>query len=193
MQGVDKIVSEIKSQAEKKANEIIYEANLQREIKLKEVQSRLELEKSRIHSMMSEEREDAIRRRMALSGPEIRMMELGEKRRLIDSAYEEAYKILRKATESEYCKLFERLLSSCAEDGEISVAATDASRFNEAWVEKVSKLTGKKMKLNGETFKSRGGLILHGKSVDVDLTLETLMEEVRQESERKITALLFEE
>lgn len=186
--GREDIVNTILSDAEKEAQEIIAQA----EAKAAAVRQTASDEAKRL--LDETQTETALRAKAIADGKaatarlDCAKILLAEKRGVLSSVYAHAYDRLLALGEKECVALFERLLKEYAEEGD-EVAISPKFRYRAA-LEKLSVLSAKKLTV--VTDKTvEGGMILHGKTADVDLTYGALLARDREEHQSEIAFEIF--
>lgn len=192
MNGSEKITSVITAEAKAAADGIISRADAAKAVKLENIKSGfVEAESARISSL-SREKEAIVARRLTVAGLDARMSSLALRRRVMDEAYARAYEKLAALPSGDYRALYARLLEKYATDGDaIAVAEDDKKRLDAKWLESAAKRIGKKLTLSSEAADGRYGIVIIGKSCEIDLTLSSLIGEVKTECETEVLTALF--
>lgn len=192
MQGIEAITAEILASAKSEAEETVKKAEDFRASRLTELKTRLETQKAELETRLAKEADDIVARRLTLAGLEVRMSRLGAKQSVVAETYGLALKKAAALDDPKYRVFYERLVSTAANDGDrVRVAAPDADRLDDAWLKGVSARSGKKLTLLAETFDARGGVIVESVGSETDLTLETLLSEIREHCESEVLSALF--
>ncbi|MBQ7227038.1 MAG: V-type ATP synthase subunit E [Clostridia bacterium] len=192
MQNAEKIISVILSEAKEEASSILANAEQARDKACAELSARLESENALKEKNAKVEAENVITRRLTVAGLDARMQTLSAKQAVISEAYELAFEKIKAVDKARYKALFAKLLASVAKAGdEIIVADSDKDVLDAKWLESVSVKLGKKLKLSSCALDAKGGLVVSGTEIETDLTLETLVAEVREKREAEVLAQLF--
>ena len=192
MNGKDAIIEKIRADARGKANSTLEEGakRAQETIAIALNDAKIYKEKNMAESYA--EREEILRRRETVANLEVKKLLLQAKKTVIDKAFEEAVTAIKK-DEKRYLALITRMLSY-AEDGDVVVIAkSDKTLVKKAFIEDEAKKAGKKVTVSATYGDFCGGLILSGKGVDKNLTLENELNTVRTEYETSIADILFGE
>ncbi len=146
------------------------------------------------------ERETAMetRRSIAIANLEVRKDILELKRSMIERAFDSALERLKGLPQKQYLSLMKEMLLSAVESGdeEVILSPEDRSRLGKALVSEVNKelkSTGKaeKLKLSKETRNIEGGFILRKGGVEVNQSLEAILEAKKEELEPEIVSTLW--
>ena len=194
MQGIEAITAAILASAKAEAEETVKQAEEYKAARLAELEARFESRKTELETRLAAEAENVVTRRLTLAGLEARMSKLGAKQTVVSEAYALALKKAAALDQSKYRGFYARLVASVAVDGDgVLVAAPDVKRLDKTWLEGVAKQSGKKLMLLDGMCEASGGVIIVGKVSETDLTLDTLVSELKQQSESDVLAALFGE
>lgn len=134
---------------------------------------------------------DALERSKVVSNLDCKKLLLNAKKATIDKAFQEAVDDIMKDKKG-YLSLIEKMISSCAEDGDkVVVCKDDEKVITKKFVSDLAEKTGKKISLSKDYGDFKGGVILEGKNYDKNLTLELELSAIRQDTEKKISEILF--
>ncbi len=186
---VEKIRSDGHAEAEnilaagrKKADDIVNEANREAEKHRRETEEDVE------------RRVQAIAEHYAAAARlDVKKIRLAARKKAAESVYAEAKKRLRNLSEEDTLKLFGRLLSSYAEEGDSVVFADDFGYVDQVALlpvflqRKLSVLKAEK----AQGVHVDGGLYLVGKTADKDLTFDALLKADFEERQAEIVNALF--
>ena len=134
---------------------------------------------------------DALERSKVVSNLDCKKLLLNAKKATIDKAFAEAVDDIMKDKKG-YLSLIEKMISSCAEDGDtVVICKEDEKVITKKFVTDLAAKIGKKVTLSKDFGDFKGGVILEGKNYDKNLTLELELSAIRQETESKISKILF--
>lgn len=134
---------------------------------------------------------DALERSKVVSNLDCKKLLLNAKKATIDKAFQEAVDDIMKDKKG-YLSLIEKMISSCAEDGDkVVICKDDEKVITKKFVSDLAEKTGKKISLSKDFGDFKGGVILEGKNYDKNLTLELELSAIRQDTEKKISEILF--
>lgn len=154
----------------------------------------------------AEKQADGIRSGEKLqAGLEARKRTLGAKREVLDEVYAKCHEQLLALTQEQWVRLMENAVLHSGLTGRIgvSLSAADYDRYHslfegsgslcEAWGKKLSERSGTPctLYLEGANDELDGGLFLTGDICDVDASLRTILNDLREETEAQTAAQLF--
>ncbi len=187
-----KVSKKILDEAKKKREEILKKAKERaEEIKGrgKEELKRLErTEKERIKKLAEAERE----RILSAERLQIKKDILAKKREIIDRVYKRVVEELKKLPKKEYRSFYKSLIMKNFITGteKIMIALDDKKRLKGIGVE-LNREKGLKFPAEEYTEKIEGGLILVGERVDVNLSTDAILRELREKTEAEVVKILF--
>lgn len=192
MEEVEAIVSEILAKANEQAAAIRKKADDDFQSAKDAADAKKDAALAEIDEKREENEAETVRRRTTLAGLESRLTILGAKQELCSKVYDLAAAKLASLDGASYRKLFSALVVKHVEDGDVLfVAAGDKNRLTEKWSKDVIAASGKKASFSAESFAAKGGVLLRGKACEKDLSVETLLEEAREKTEKKVMEILF--
>lgn len=184
-----KILAEAREQSEQvlteageKSRAIIEKAKVQAEKIRKEHEEKAEEDACLLKS-----------RRTSVAELEVRKMKLGAKQSLVSRCFDEALDKLANMEESEYLEfLTSAVLATGAVEGELILNARDKKAIGEKLVKKVNG-AGKPVKLTlaEATVNAKGGFVLRQGSVEINSTLETMINGIRESATPDVVKALF--
>lgn len=181
MQGQSKIIDDILTSAKKTAAAMIDEATA-------ELDGRLEALRAELEAKLNAEAEKSKAAADSLYDGRIKLGELEAKKVLlkakqdcVSAVYDGVKQRILSAPDAEYLSILQKLIvAECNDGDEIVVAKSDAKRVTGAWVKKVSAAAGKKLTLSEEKGDFSGGVILRNKKYDRGLTVDEIVEELKE-------------
>ena len=189
---VKTITDEIISRAKLTAESIKKKADEEFEAKQKASNERYELALNKLSLGKEELVAETIRRKTVMEGLTSRMGALQVKQEAAGKVYMLALEKLQKVDRETYGKFFSNLLISSIEDGDvIKVASKDKDRLTSSWAAELIKRSGKKASFDETTFEGIGGVKLSGQICEKDFTLETILSEVKEKTEKQVMEILF--
>lgn len=191
MNNKETIIQKILDDAEKVAQSNINEAENTAKQILDRAKRDIEKYKQDNASKADDLYKDALERSQVVSNLDCKKIILNAKKATIDKAFDEAVADIKKDKKG-YLGLLEKMISSCAEDGdEVVICEEDGKVITKKFIGDLSKKLGKNLTLSEEYGDFAGGVILSGKNYDKNLTLELELGAIRQEMENKISDILF--
>lgn len=180
MQGKQKIIDDILSSAKSAASSIIAEAEA-------EVQSGLEALRAELDAAQKEalERADAAAKELfdgqvKLGELEANKALLAAKQACVSAVYYGVKRKILAAPNAEYLKILQAVIVKYCEDGDEVIAGKADKRVTAEWVKKVSAAAKKKLTLSKEKGDFEGGVILRNAKFDRDLTVDAIVEELKE-------------
>ncbi len=192
--GKKAIIDGIIATAEKNASAIINDATAQQATALEKTRIECERAFKEQKRIADETAQKMVERARVTASLETRKELLKSKRQLIDKVYDAVKEKILNLTNARYQKLILQSALPYVEDGdEVVISALDEKRLNSEWVLKLSKASGKKVKLSTERHNFSGGVILRSTSYDKNVTIETIINEVKAKTETQVSTRLFDE
>lgn len=152
------------------------------------------LEVRRVHAMEEAERQAAeySDRAMRMAELEQKKELLAMKREVIDLAFEDALRRLNAMPREKAQEFFGKLVAQAAEGGEEIVPDRNHREiFDQDFVARVKKETGKEMRLSKESREMGGGLVLRREGMEINLTSRAIVSQARQALEAEAAEMLF--
>ncbi|MCI8413139.1 MAG: hypothetical protein HFE47_03475 [Clostridia bacterium] len=192
MEGKEAIIADIIEKAEIAAAALTADAREEYNETVERVRADESRRQSEAVAAARESAQALLARRQTLCALETRKAELAAKQKVIDAAYEEAAHKILNMTDHIYREFVGNMVEKYADDGdEIVVAERDCKRLHDEWLTAIARKTGKNLAFSNRTHSGRGGVILVGKSCDKNLTLETLLGSLREDSLAGVATRLF--
>lgn len=192
MEGKDAIINSIIATAESKAQAIISDAIAEKDALLETTRNRLEQREREALAFAEEEAKKTVERKVTLAELDKRKLLLKAKQALLDKVYDAAIVKTLNMTDNVYRDFIGGLVARYADDGdEIMVSEKDIRRLPYDWATKLGESIGKDLSLSGKHHDARGGVVLVGYKCDKNLTLDTLVKQIRPETEAEIAEKLF--
>ena len=191
MIGQQKIIDDILSSAKTTAAAMIEEATAEQEERLSEI--RAELEKKQAEGLAKAQAEaDSVYTGMVKLGDlEANKALLRAKQQCLSAVYDGVKQKILAAPDAEYLKILQTLIVKYASDGdEIIAAKRDSKRVTAAWVKKVGTAAKRKLALSKETGDFEGGVVLRNGKFDRDLTVDAIVEELKERTVSDVIAKL---
>ena len=195
MKGTEKIIAHIRSDAKAQADAILAQAEQQcasiredYDKKAKEVYA----ERIRLGTTDCQDKLESMER---IDRMEARKSLLALKQELVSKSFEMAREKIIGLPEQQYIALLAKLAAdaSVTGDEEIVLNARDKEAIGEKLAAEVNKkLQGGKLRISESVGEFDGGLILRRGSIEVNCTIELLVELCRNDMSAKIAGVLFE-
>ncbi len=190
---IEKIIGDAQSDAEKYWREAEEKKEALREAMVRHIEKR----RREIDRMADAAVLENKKRLAAVYDLEYRKQLLAAKQEVMAEAKALAMQKLESLPESEYVSLFRERLMACAANGRGGVIVSpDETRIDEAFISEVNKAlkdvcgTGE-IELLKEKRDIRGGFVYVDGGLEIDMSLEALLNEAWQQSETDVAAVLF--
>lgn len=192
MDGQQKIIDKILSDAKHDAGEMLSEALKKAEALVAAKQAEADAEYDLSVEEARKAGEEVVRRRLTVADLEVKKLLLSAKKQAVDEAFEESLKKLLALPKEEYTALVGSMIASAADDGDVVVISeNDKNVLTKAVFDKISAKIGKKLTLSDTFGNFKGGVMLLGKGVDKNLTFEFELALLRDEVEPEVAKIMF--
>lgn len=192
MDGQQKIIDKILSDATHDAGEMLSEALKKAEALVAAKQAEADAEYDISVEEARKAGEEVVRRRLTVADLEVKKLLLSAKKQAVDEAFEESLKKLLALPKEEYTALVGSMIASAADDGDVVVISeNDKNVLTKAFFDKISAKIGKKLTLSDTFGNFKGGVMLLGKGVDKNLTFESELALLRDEVEPEVAKIMF--
>ena len=193
MTGKESIIQKILSDAENFHLSQINEAKARAQEILKEAEDA----KQRFYAKNQKDGEiesaALIERAETVAKLEVRKIILCAKQELISDSFALARDQILNLPLEGYKQFLSALIQKYAEEGDVVVLSKrDLSRIKEADIEQMAKGKNIRLSLSTKAGDFDGGLVLSQKNCDKNLTIDTVLNSVREKTEGKVAAILFE-
>jgi vacuolar-type H+-ATPase subunit E/Vma4 len=187
--GTEQITKRILSDAEAEALAIVADAEKKAEKLLSDASLRAEETRKTIEAEVAEKRRAILEKRAADARLDCAKALLGEKRKVVETVYDEAHSRLLELPKEDAVALVERLLCAYAEAGDEIVF--DKYFPYAAEVKILPVVKEKDLRIAKESQEIGGGLRLIGKVSDKDLSFKALILADRDENQASLARELF--
>lgn len=193
--------------AEQVVNKIITEANAQADKIRSEAQEKVEADKSKLDSELKEYRartetlaaeagEDKRARMLAAARMENRKANLAAQVKLLDSVFTGAADRINSLETAQYQKLMGQFMTKSVETGDEKViVGKNETRIDNSLIKNVNRELGPgfrgNIQLADQKADIKGGFILKRGNIQVNVSTEVLVQQVREELEMEIAQELF--
>ena len=186
MNGKDKIIARILEDAAAKCDAVVSNARQNGEQLCEKAQNEVRQARESAEEKCVADKQEILKRKLAVADLDIKKYVLSLKQQTVSEVFDKAFEKVMNLKDEQYLSLIKRLLSAYAEKGEKLVLCEKgrkvvtsgvASQYGVALSEKVADF--------------KGGFILEGNGYDKDVTLKTLLEQLRFQYESQVSAILF--
>lgn len=194
----EQVVDKILAEARAEADAIKAESDRRCAEMKAELQKELDAYRSETNRLASEAASDKQSRMLASAKMAVRKDILAAKRALLDGVQEEAARRIAAMPDEEYQKLMTALMMKAAETGDEEVViGKNESRITEKLIKEVNRQLGPGYRGNLHLARDRadisGGFILRRGQVQINASIEVLIQRAREELEMELTNELFGE
>ncbi len=198
MNGIEKITKQIASEAEAEINAILAQAEADAAATAESFAKQAQTEADELLRAGKENAQQRVMRQERTTRLEARKDILGLKQELVSAAYDKARKAILALDEDKYVAFLAAQAGAAALTGseEIILSQADRDRLGEKLVAAANAAAAKRglpgtMKLSDETHPVSGGLVLRRGSIEVNCTLDKLLEMTRSSLDAEVASVLF--
>lgn len=197
MAGAEKLIEKIIGDAQAEAERLRQESEDKKRSMSDELAGELERQKAQMDKDAAAAAQEKKRRMAAVFDLEYRKQLLAAKQEMMGKARELALTKLQSLGDGDYVRLMKRRLLDCAASGEGSVIASkEEKRLNDAFLADVNgelkKTAGRGgLKFAAEKRGMSGGFVYINGGMEINVSLEALLEEAWQDAETEVAAILF--
>ena len=196
MTGLEKMQSQILSEAESSAKEILDQAKKEAEGIVEEARKRAEAECRRISEKSEAEVKGLEERAVSSSDLQRRKELLQAKQEVISQMLDQAYESLLCADEKDYFDMLRKMLRKFVlpQEGEICFSKEDLERMPKGFQEEIQAIAKEKggaLALSEEVRSVRGGFVLRYGGLEENCTFRAMFNSKKDELSDKVHALLF--
>lgn len=196
MTGLEKMQSQILSEAESSAKEILDQAKKDAEGIVEEARKRAEAECRRISEKSEAEVKGLEERAVSSSDLQRRKELLQAKQEVISQMLDQAYESLLCADEKDYFDMLRKMLRKFVlpQEGEICFSKEDLERMPKGFQEEIQAIAKEKggaLALSEEVRSVRGGFVLIYGGIEENCTFRAMFNSKKDELSDKVHALLF--
>ena len=198
MAGAEKLIEKILADAQRDAESAWAEADEKKQTMREKSMRDVERRKAEIERMASQSVVENKKRMAAVYDLEYRKQLLSAKQEMMQQARERALSKLRALDDKSYLMLMKQRLIACAASGTGGIAvAPGETRLNAAFVADVNAWLKQSAGQGSVTLLSEprsisGGFVYVSGGMEIDVSLEALLDEAWQQSETEVAAVLFE-
>ncbi len=193
----EQVVEKILSQARAQADEIVAEAGAKARAESEKLADELEHYRSETARLAVEAGEEQKARMLANARMENRKETLAAKVALLDEVFRAAAARIRSLEDDQYLQLMKSLITKVVETGDESViVGHNETRINDRFIRDLNRQLGTgyrgSLRLADERADIDGGCILKRNNIQVNISTNVLIEQVRQKVEIDLAAALLE-
>ncbi len=198
MAGAEKLIKKILADAQRDAESLWADADEKKQSLREKSLRDIERRKAEIERMAADSVVENRKRMGAVYDLEYRKQLLSAKQEMMQQARSLALTKLRSLDNASYLKLMKQRLIACAASGTGSIAvAPGETRLNAAFIADVNAWLKQSAGQGSVTLLSEprsisGGFVYVSGGMEIDVSLEALLDEAWQQSETEVAAVLFE-
>lgn len=196
---IKEIKEKILSDAQKEANEIIFQA----ESRAKEMISKGKKEANALkNSILAKHRQEGLLKKNKIiteANLDARKTLLSERQTIIEGVFKKALENILNMDNQKYCKYIKKIILSNIENGDetITIGKSDKERITDAFIENINKELKSKekkgeLKLDDSYVQIQGGVIIGSGDIKKNISLELLLLKAREKYEMAVNSQLFE-
>ncbi len=190
--GIDKISQKIIDDAKGQSEQILAEAKVRAQELLEQGEEKIAEKAQAIVDRAQDEAQDIERRQAATTDLEMRKRILGAKRKELESVFDAAKAALPGMPEKDYTSLMEKLLIGCSQVGQGDLYLSARDKGAPKYLETAEKKLNYKFKILGEVPDASGGFVFAMEGMEINCSLENLVDECAGNLETKVSEILFE-
>ncbi|NLY70100.1 MAG: hypothetical protein GX076_00180 [Clostridiales bacterium] len=185
---IEKIVEKILSEANQEAAKVLDRAKEEKANKLEEAKKKADQLIEDAKKRGKEDSELLVSRRISVAELEARKMKLQTKQQIIQKCFDLALEKLANLKEEDYINLMVDAISQTGvSEGELILNKRDRDKVGKKIIER---LNGK-LTLSKENIDAKGGFVLRQGSVEINSTLERMVDSIKEEVTPEIVETLF--
>lgn len=177
MNGIERIVQLIQSEAQTEIDEILTKAREEAEAIQARYQAQAEHEAAELNLKKERAAEEQEERLISVAQMESRKIVLATKQEMVEKAYALALEKLCSMSEDQRVQVLTDLLIKASNSGreEAIFSPEDYSAVGQAAVKAANEASGKQLTLSSETRPIKGGFILKDGNIEINCTFDTLV------------------
>jgi V/A-type H+-transporting ATPase subunit E len=198
MAGAEKLIEKILGDAQADAGRYLRDAEEKKQRMHDELMRDIDKQRNRIEKEAEAAAQENKRRLAAVNDLESRKQLLAAKQEMMARARKLAFEMLGSISDAEYISLMKKKLLNCAKTGRGSIAVSkNEKRLNESFLSEVNaelkRKAGKgEVAFSPERLDIAGGFIYKDGGMEINVSLEALLDEAWRDSEADAAKLLFE-
>ncbi|KUK13355.1 MAG: hypothetical protein H5T91_05395 [Synergistetes bacterium] len=191
---LDKIKQKILEDAKREAEKIIKDAEGKKDKILKDAKARAEEIVTKAKLQYDELKKREIENKRILAELEVGKQLLAARRKILDEVFDELRSRLEKLGKEDYCAFFERLLKKSVETGKEEVVLGKEEKFLDGdFFQEINKKQGWNLRVSKHRGGFRRGFILSQGDIEVNLSIDAIIRDVKEKWEDIVVRKLFTE
>lgn len=182
MMSIDNITGKILAEAEEQRNTVLKQAKHESREIIKDAEDKAQIIRNESELKAQDDAELMKNRRISVAELEVRKVRLGAKQAQITECFDTALDRLSNMDEADYIKfLSAAILNIGGTGGELLLNKKDWQNIGEKLVKKVNEVGGVgELTLSKDTINAKGGFVLRRGSMEINSTLETMVNGIRE-------------
>ena len=190
---IENITGKILAEARDQSKQVLEEAGYKSRMIVEKATGQAEKIKKDFQEQAEEDARLLKSRRTSVAELEVRKMRLGAKQALISRSFDAALEQLAHMNEGEYLEfLASAILATGVVEGDLLLNAKDRKALGEKLVKKFNSMDkGGNLTLAEDTIDAKGGFVLRKGAVEINSTLETMVNGIRESATTDVVKALF--
>ena len=195
MNGIEKIIQQIQTDAQTQIDQILGDAKAQAEKISAAAKAQADAEAADLRAKNEKTAREREARLISAAQMEAHKTALAAKQEMLEQAYQRALEKLCAMPQEQYVAVLADLLAEASTGGkeEAIFSPEDRERVGKAAVEAANQRSGKQMVLSAQTRPIRGGFILRDHNIEVNCTFDTLVRLQKAQTAGAVARMLFPE
>ena len=193
MSGLDKIIQDIKAQADAKAEELLTAAKEKADAVIAEAQKDADKQMADAEEKARRDSDQVIERAHSSAQLRQQKMILEKKQELIEQVMDKAKETIRGLSDEDYFSMIEKMASrfSLSEPGVIRFSKKDLDRLPAGFADKIRQAVGGDVKVAEEPADIDGGFVLGYGGIEENCSLKALFTSMRDRLQDKVNEALW--
>lgn len=137
---------------------------------------------------------EVVRRRRSVANLDAKKVLMGAKRTAMDNLFEGALQSAFDMDKTKYLAIVKNMITTNATSGdEVIISEGDSKRITKKFVDDIAKAMEIKLTIAKQFGDFNGGIILAGKSFDINLSFEVELSAIRSDNETELASKIFKE
>ena len=190
---IENITGKILAEARDQSKQVLEEAGYKSRMIVEKATGQAEKIKKDFQEQAAEDARLLKSRRTSVAELEVRKMRLGAKQALISRSFDAALDQLTHMSEGDYLEFLASAISATGVvEGDLLLNAKDRKALGEKLVKKFNSMDkGGNLTLAEDTIDAKGGFVLRKGAVEINSTLETMVNGIRESATTDVVKALF--
>ena len=193
MQGIDKIIEKIISDANADAEQTALQTKKQIDAVRQKHEAQTKKQIDEMREEFADKKTQVENRAETMAELEARRNMLAIKRELVEEAFSKAQDMIMSLPDEEYLGFIEKLMRNLDDKRGDVIIGKSEKRINADFVDKINEKTDSSYKLSDERGNFDGGFILRTGRIETNCTVKMLVSQAKRGMEQQVASVLFEE